>query len=587
MSGLSGTKRARAWTAAGAAVLALVLGACGGTSGSGGSSGTASDTNLAGTSAADSFNSATVGTTGKITWTIEKTVDNWNLLSADGNTFDYGQVLNGIYPYTFIPNPSYAVTMNSDLLASATETSTSPETITYQIKPNAVWSDGQPINADDFIYAWQVQNGTDANIPVASTTGYQDIASVTGSNNGKTVTVVYKNTFPDWKSLFGPLYPAHIAKEHGNNEASFTWFGANPPVVSGGPFVLTSVSSDKTSVILDRNAKYYGAPAHVDQVVFRAITDSTQEPTALQNHEVDGIYPQPQVDLVTQVRNMGSAVTYHINSGLSFEHIDFNLKNAALGNKTWGTTLRTAMFTATNRNDIIAKTIKQFQSSATALNSRVLVANQKGYQDNVTQFGLGTGDTAKAQKLLTDAGFKNATSGGHLTAPDGTAIPAFQMKYTVGNTIRQNECDLFAADMANLGITVNVSPTDNLGATLSQSGNNYTYDIIVFAWVATPFPASANQPLYTTGGGSNYGGYSNAQVDQWLNAAASTTDTSAQISNLNKADQQISKDAYTLPLYQKPTFIAFYPKLGNVRDNTTQIGPTYNIGEWGIKTGNS
>ena len=60
-----------------------------------------------------------------------------------------------------------------------------------------------------------------------------------------------------------------------------------------------------------------------------------------------------------------------------------------------------------------------------------------------------------------------------------------------------------------------------------------------------------------------------------------------QIANLNKADQQLSKDAYTLPLYQKPTFIAFYPKLGNVRDNTTQIGPTYNLGQWGIKTGSS
>lgn len=585
VSGQWGCRRAAAWTAAaaGAVALALGLGGCGGSSGGGGT-GAASDSNLAGTSAADTFNSATVGSSGKITWTIEKTVQNWNLLSADGNTFDYGQVLNGVYPSTFISNPSYAITMNSDLLDSASETSTSPETITYKIKQNAVWSDGAPIDASDFIYAWQVQNGADANIPVASTTGYQNIQSVTGSDNGKTVTVVFKTTFPDWKSLFGPLYPAHIAKQHGNNEASFAWFGSNPPAVSGGPFVVASVSSDKTSVILNKNPKYYGAPARVDQVVFRAITDSTQEPTALQNHEVDGIYPQPQVDLVTQVRNMGSQVTYHINSGLSFEHFDFNLKNPALGNKTWGTTLRTAMFTATNRADIIAKTIKQFQSTATALNSRVLVANQQGYQDNVTPYGLGTGNVSKAQKLLTDAGFKNATSGGHLTAPDGTAIPAFSMKYTVGNKIRQDECDLFAADMANLGITVNVSPTDNLGATLSQSGNNYTYDIIVFAWVATPFPASNNQPLYTTGGGSNYGGYSNPDVDNWLNTAASTTDTGTQIADLNKADQQISKDAYTLPLYQKPTFIAFYPNLGNVRDNTTQIGPTYNIGQWGIKT---
>jgi peptide/nickel transport system substrate-binding protein len=569
--------------AAGAAALALGAGGCGGSAGNNGGS-TSSDTNLAGTAAADSFSSAKVGTTGKITWTIEKTVQNWNQLSADGNTFDYGQVLNAVYPYTFIYNPSYAVTMNSDLLDSASQTSSSPQTITYKIKPNAVWSDGQPITADDFAYAWQVQNGSDANIPAASTTGYQDIQSVTSSDDGKTVTVVYKTAFSDWRSLFGPLYPAHIAKQHGNLEASFTWFGANPPPVSGGPFVVSSVSSDKTSVILNKNPKYYGTPAHVDQVVFRAITDSTQEPTALQNHEVDGMYPQPEVDLVTQVKNMGSAVTYRINSGLSFEHIDFNLKNAALGNKAWGTTLRTAMFTATNRNDIIAKTIKQFQSTATPLNSRMFVANQNGYQDNVTQSGLGTGNPAGAQKLLTDAGFKNATAGGKLTAPDGTPIPAFTMKYTVGNTIRQDECNLFAAEMAKLGITVNVSPTDNLGATLSQSGSNYTYDIIVFAWVQTPFPSSANQPLYTTGGGSNYGGYSNPNVDSWLNGAASTASTATQIANLNKADQQISKDAYTLPLYQKPTFIAFYPNLGNVRDNTTEVGPTYNIGQWGIRT---
>jgi len=39
--------------------------------------------------------------------------------------------------------------------------------------------------------------------------------SVTGSHGGKTMTVVFKQPYADWKGPFGPLYPAHIAKQHG------------------------------------------------------------------------------------------------------------------------------------------------------------------------------------------------------------------------------------------------------------------------------------------------------------------------------------------------------------------------------------
>ena len=235
--------------------LTLTLGGC--STGSGGNSG-GSDTNIAGTAAADTFNSGTPKQGGSVTWTIEKTMDNWNVLSANGDVFDYAQILNALTPSAFIFNPSYSVTLNTDMLASATQTSSSPQTVVYKIQPNAVWSDGQPINADDFIYNWQVQNGSDANIAAASTVGYQNISSVTGSDNGKTVTMVYSSAFPDWQSLFTNMYPAHIAKQHGNNEASFNWFQANPPPVSGGPFVISSVSSDRTSVILTRNNQYYG-----------------------------------------------------------------------------------------------------------------------------------------------------------------------------------------------------------------------------------------------------------------------------------------------------------------------------------------
>ena len=90
--------------------------------------------------------------------------------------------------------------VNTDLLVSVEATSTSPLTIQYVINPKAVWSDGVPVTADDFIYAWQSQRGDGIDVDgqpdqVASTLGYRDVASVTGSHDGRTVTVVFATPY--------------------------------------------------------------------------------------------------------------------------------------------------------------------------------------------------------------------------------------------------------------------------------------------------------------------------------------------------------------------------------------------------------
>ncbi len=73
---------------------------------------------------------------------------------------------------------------------------------------------------------------------VASTLGYRDIDSLTGSNGGKTVTVVFHTPFADWASLFDDLLPAHIAETVGWNHG-FDHF--DPAVlVSGGPWQVVS-----------------------------------------------------------------------------------------------------------------------------------------------------------------------------------------------------------------------------------------------------------------------------------------------------------------------------------------------------------
>ena len=52
----------------------------------------------------------------------------------------------------------------------------------------------------------------------------------------------------------------------------------------------------------------------------------------------------------------------------------------------------------------------------------------------------------------------------------------------------------------------------------------------------------------------------------------------------NQIDQQLTTDMATIPLYQKPTFIAWRNTFAGIGDNSTQDGPFWNANLWGQKT---
>lgn len=562
----------------------LVLTACSGSGPSGTAqrqTGSAFAECAASPNTCNSADPATLKQGGQLVYAIEKNIANWNLLSNEGNVFDNAEVLKAVLPYTFFTQPDLSVAMNDTLLESAKVTSNNPETIVYKIKKNAVWSDGTPINAADFVYNWKIMNGRDCpGCPAFTTSGYSQVRSVVGADDGKTVTVTLSKPFTDWKQLWSsgsPIYPAHVAAQHGDLTtkqglaSSFAWFGKNVPTYSAGPYQIDNVTNNE-SVTLVPNPKWYGSRPKLDRLIFRIITDANQEPTALANREVQVIYPQPQVDLVQQVRRI-PGVSSFVGVGLTWEHFDFNLRNPYLADPA----LRTAMFTAVNRQAIIDKTVGQFTSKIKPLNNHNFVPQQAGYEDVVSETGQGSGNVDRAKSILARAGY--TVQGGQLRTPFGLAIPPLRIRYTVGNQVRQVECELFAQQVKPLGIDVQVIPTDDLGATTSRGD----YDIVVFAWVASPFPYGGAMQLWGSGQGNNFGGYANPDVDRLIAAAANNTDLNLAKEELNQADRRLTRDAYVLPLYQKPTFVALYDDVANVRNNSSLDGPPYNVADWGFR----
>lgn len=571
-----------------AAASAVVLGLAACSTSSGGGGGSTSNTGVtAGTAGTGNLsdcatkpttcNSGTAKKGGSLTYVLEKTIPGWNQVYSPSNVFEVGEAESGILPQPIISTPDLKPVVNPDVMVSATQTKTNPQTLVYKIQPSAVWSDGKPIDFSDFKYLKDVSDGTTCpKCGAASSAGYNQIGSITGSDNNKTVTVVMKKPFADWLSMFGVLLPAHIAAQHGGTSGatglntSFQWFDKNVPTFSGGPYMISNYQKDK-SITETPNPKWYGkTKPSLDKLTFEIITDQTQEPTALQNKEVQAIYPQPSADLVNQVKQIPGISTY-LGKGLIWEHFEFNEKSQFLKDVQ----LRRAIYTSIDRKAIIARTIGQFVKGATPLNSHIYVPGQPGYQDNVTATKQGSGDINAAKDILTKAGYKGV--GSSLKTPSGTPV-TLRCTYSEGNTNRQTECEVVQHTLKELGITVTLKTTSDL----SELGNG-NYDIIVFAWVDSPFVVAGAQQIYELKGGADYGANNDPKVESLINQASVSTDPAKVQKLMNEADVALTQDAYELPLYQKPTFLAAYNNVVNIRDNATNSAPTYNDAEWGFK----
>ena len=174
--------------------------------------------------------------------------------------------------------------------------------IVYKIRPDANWYDGGakvPVTGKDFIYTWQNLNGSIKTNDLATTAGYDQIASVTGT--GKTVTVKWKKCpaggptadnpcgfYADYPSLFSGLYPGFALQGADFNKI---WTNcicdqAGKPVANG-PFYLQAYTKGQGTV-LKKNPFYY-KPAKLNEVDFKFIADSNTEVQAMRGGEVDGL----------------------------------------------------------------------------------------------------------------------------------------------------------------------------------------------------------------------------------------------------------------------------------------------------------
>ena len=568
------------------------------------------------TATSDSTSGSTTASTtptsgGTVTYAAEQEYTAYNNATADQVLFANTLVLNMVQPGPFISMPDLTFQLWTEMMVSAEVTSTDPQIVEYVIQPAAVWSDGEPIDCDDFYLAWISGNGklnhanpdytgegqvdadgnpVPAELPdfnTASTTGYEDISSVECSDDGKTFTTTYANPYADWKGLFGGLIPAHVventsgvadittidpAATSADSEAagevwSTGFSGFDPAMALSGAWYSIDSFTAGQNLILKRNDAFYGTPGTLDEIVFLQVPDATAQPAALENGDVQVISPQPNADLVAQLADI-AGVTTSVEQGLTFEHYDFNQANKHLAKLE----VRQALALCIDREEIVTTLVTPINPDATVLNNHIYVPSAADYQDN--SGGLAR-DVDAAKAKLESAGYVLGADGIYADA-DGNRL-SLRLGRRDPNPRRQSTNELFAEQCKEAGIELTDDAAENFNAERLPASD---YDIALFAWVATPF-LSSNKAIYVEDGAQNWNSYKNPALTDLFNAANAEFDDAARAELMDQIDQILWDDMATLPLFQFQEMVAFSDTVSNVVFNGP-LGVTWNANEWAI-----
>lgn len=208
-----------------------------------------------------------VAGTGTLRWALDAAPGTFNVFqtNADSGT---QRIAGAVLPSLFTLDGRGRPQRNPDYLEAADVVDREPkQVVRYKLNPKAVWTDGRPIGAEDFIAQWKALRGADGAYWTARNAGYDRIAKVARGDGEHEVEVTFAKPYADWRSLFTPLYPKSVM----STAAAFNDGRRRGLAVSAGPFMMRGNTGGTKTVTLVRNPRWWGDRARLDKLVFKTV----------------------------------------------------------------------------------------------------------------------------------------------------------------------------------------------------------------------------------------------------------------------------------------------------------------------------
>ena len=409
-------------------------------------------------------------------------------------------------------------------------------TYTFKLRKDARWSNGDPVTAHDFVYAWQRA------VDPATASPYGWYLELTEMVNAKeilagkkapselgvravdnhTLEVKLNTPLPYFPAMttYATLFPAHRAtiEAHG---ADWT---APGNMVSNGAYVLEEVVLNEYHTRA-KNPMYWDAGnVIIEKVTGLVINDINQALTRYRAGELDhleplppGQYPALKKELPDQAASVPRLCSYYY----AFNHTDSG--NPALRDVR----VRKALGMAIDREVIVSQVLKGGQWPAynfTHLKTAGFAMPEIAY-GKLSQAER----DAEATRLMDEAGAKDLT----LKLIYNTSESHKQIATVIGQMWKQK-----------LGVRTELANFE--WKTYLDIRGNQEFDVARSAWCGDYNEASTFLDLLTTTHGSNDGKYSNPKVDELMRASKTANDPGA---IYVEVEQILAEDMAIVPIY--------------------------------------
>ena len=520
----------------------------------------------------------------------EPIVFNWNI-GADPKTIDPG--LNGASDGGDVINNTFEGLIREKSgvvqpgIAETWDVSDDGLTVTFHLRESN-WSDGSPLTANDFVYAWKramapetaseyswlweytnVVGAADY-VSTAAIADYQDTIDkgegelkdpedpesaitaddVTAAEAGIAELSMYTadtvgieatddltfvvhllaptDYFVSLMSFYHFMPVKQSAVEAGPEG---TWASDPALTVCNGPFILTEyVIGD--GLVLEKNPEYWAVDTvGIDVINGKFIDDENTSYQAYLNGDLDFL---PTVPVAETPRLMAEDPNFYVFPLLGTYYYIFNLEKEIWADPK----VRKAISMALDR-EAICEVLAAGQVPAGGFIPPGFKDNEgRDFFETAGMFGfsMDDGSVAAAQALLAEAGF-----------PNGEGFPEFEI--LINNSVgHQTVAELVQEQLkTNLGLTCTISSQE--WAVYQDTRTAGNFDMSRGGWLTDYMDPMGMLSIFVSYNYYNDPGYDNPEYDALLDAANTATSSADHFAALYEAQEILMNDSPIIPIY--------------------------------------
>ncbi len=421
-------------------------------------------------------------------------------------------------------------------VAAGYEASQGNTVYTFTLREDARWSNGDPVTAHDFVYAWRRAVDPETASPYGwymELTGIVNAAAILAGEKAPpelgveavddhTLKVSLASPLPYFPAMttYATLFPVHRAtvEAHG---ADWTRPGN---MVSNGAYVLTELALNEYHT-REKNPMYWDAQnVIIERVTGLVINDANQALTRYEAGELDhleplppGSFPRLKAERPEEATSVPRLCSYYYA---------FNLTESghpALRDLR----VRRALSMAIDRDVIVERLLQGGQTPAYNFTH----AATAGFEVPAIDYGrMSQAERdARARALMAEAGHENLT---------------LRLIYNTSESHKQIATVISQMWKQKLGVRTALENYE--WSTYLDVRDNQDFDVARSAWCGDYNEASTFLDLLTTGHGANDGRYSNPRVDELMRRSKTAADPQPLYTEV---EQILAEDMAIAPIY--------------------------------------